>query len=70
MCAGELASVNRQRSSSHLLPLLDGHKASELGDYGVLLADVDDERLPVSLHNLDRKTLFHYNTADTRQYSN
>ena len=35
-----------------LFSLLDGHKAGELGDNGVLFADVDDVILALPLDNL------------------
>ena len=37
---------------SHLLSLLNGYKASELGHNGVLLTDIDDVRLAVSFDDL------------------
>ena len=38
--------------SSHLLSLLNGYKASELGHNGVLLTNVDDVRLAVTFDDL------------------
>ena len=38
--------------SSHLLSLLNGYKASELGHNGVFLTDVDDVRLAVTFDDL------------------
>ena len=40
----------------YLLPLFYGNETGELGDDAILLADVDDVRLPVSLHNLHTDT--------------
>ncbi len=38
--------------SAHLLPLLNGDEAGELGDDGVVLAEVDDVGLALPLHDL------------------
>ncbi len=41
-----------RQTAPHLLSLLNGHKAGELRHNGVLLAHVNDERLALSLYNL------------------
>ncbi len=48
----QLIKPRSRQPSAHLLSLLNGDEASELGDDGVVLAEVDDVGLALPLHDL------------------